>query len=303
MSPESLAAFAFILTMLAVGKLIAWRGWLPETAGDTLNWLVLNLCLPAAVLLHVPKLELDERVLAVAAVPWLLLVLSVVLVLSAARLFAWPREVRAVLLVTVPLGNTSFLGYPLVEALLGSEALPYAVIYDQLGAFLIVSTYVMFVLAWFGGAARPRVGAIGLRILRFPPFLALLVALLMPDTYPPAVTSALERLAGALLPLVVLAIGLKMKLRLPRARIAPLAYGLSLKLLLLPAVAWLVAPALGLTDLAFSAVVLESAMPPMITAAALVAAARLAPDLATAMAGYGIVAAMATLALWIWLIA
>lgn len=302
MSPDSLAAFAFILLMLAIGKLTAWRGWLPDSAGDTLNWVVLNLCLPAAVLLHVPQLELDQRVLAVATVPWLLLVLSVILVLAASRLFAWSREVRAVLLMTVPLGNTSFLGYPLVTALLGSEALPYAVIYDQLGAFLILSTYGLFVLAWYGGGPRPTVAGIALRIVRFPPFIALLLALAMPEHYPAAVSAALERLSGALLPLVVLAIGLKLKLRLPRERLAPLGFGLAAKLLILPAAAWLFAPWLGLTDLAFAAVVLESAMPPMITAAALAASARLAPELATAMVGYGILAALGTLALWTWLI-
>jgi predicted permease len=301
-NPDSLAAFAFILLLLVLGKLTAWRGWLPDSAADTLNWVVLNLCLPAAVLLHVPGLTLDAQVLAVAAVPWLLLMLSVILVLGASHLFAWPREVRAALLVTVPLGNTSFLGYPLIAALLGSAALPYAVIYDQLGAFLILSSFGLFVLAWYGGGERPRLRDVALRVLKFPPFIALLLALFLPESYPAAVSGALERLSGALLPLVVLAIGLKLRLRLPRERVAPLAYGLALKLMVLPAAAWWIAPWLGLADLAFAAVVLESAMPPMITAAALVAAARLAPELATAMAGYGIVVGMATLAFWSWLL-
>jgi predicted permease len=49
-------------------------------------------------------------------------------------------------------------------------------------------------------------------------------------------------------------------------------------------------------------VVLEAAMPPMITSAALAAMAGLAPELAAAMVGYGTLAAMATLPLWRWLL-
>ena len=43
---------------------------------------------------------------------------------------------------------------------------------------------------------------------------------------------------------------------------------------------------------------LESAMPPMITAAALAISHRLAPTLAAALVGYGTLLAIASLALW-----
>src|SRR3546814_6428673 len=61
------------------------------------------------------------------------------------------RDKHAVLLLTVVLGNTSFLGYPLVRALLGESALPYAVVYDQFGAFMLLSTFGLYVLARYGG--------------------------------------------------------------------------------------------------------------------------------------------------------
>ena len=59
---------------------------------------------------------------------------------------------------------------------------------------------------------------------------------------------------------------------------------------------------LGLDPVARDTVVLESAMPPMITAAALAISHRLAPGLASAMVGYGILLSLATLPAWAWLL-
>ena len=142
------------------------------------------------------------------------------------------------------------------------------------------------------------------RIARFPPFLALVFGLtLMPEAPPAWIAAGLQRLADALLPLVVLAIGLSLQLRLPRDELKPLAVGLALKLAVMPLLALALAPVLGLEGLGHDAVVLESAMPPMITAAALAISHRLAPGLAAAMVGYGILLSLLTLPAWAGLLA
>jgi hypothetical protein len=137
------------------------------------------------------------------------------------------------------------------------------------------------------------------RVLRFPPFVALMVALLlMPDQYPPMVELALRRLADALLPLVCLALGMQLRLVLPRAHVAPLTLALTTKLLLLPLAAWILCTLLGVPATARPVVVLESAMPTMMTAMALTASARLAPELGAAVIGYGVVLAIVLLPAW-----
>jgi predicted permease len=295
-----LDALFFVLLMLALGKACAASRLLPASTAEALNAVVLYLCLPAAILRHVPSLVLDARVLAVAAVPWGLLVASAAAVHALARPLRLRDDERAVLLLCVPLGNTSFLGYPLTQALLGDAALPYAVIYDQFGSFLLLSTWGLWVLARYGGDARPTPRAVALKVLRFPPFLALVAALLLPAPPPPLLAGMLERLSDALLPLVALAVGLNLRLRLPRDELAPLGLGLGMKLALLPLLAWPLAALLGLEGVAFDAAVLESAMPPMVTAGALAISHRLAPGLAAALVGYGTLLALATLPLWRW---
>jgi predicted permease len=296
-------AFALILAMLALGLGFQRLRLFPENAAEVLNKVVLYVCLPASVLIYAPRLELGADVLAIAAVPWALLCLTVVLVTGVTRALKLRPDEHAVLLLTVALGNTSFLGYPLVRALIGEHALPYAVIYDQFGAFLILSTFGLYVLARYGGDATPTPAMIGRRIVTFPPFLALVFGLtLMPEAPPAWIAGGLQRLADALLPLVVLAIGLSLKLALPRDELKPLAAGLALKLAVMPLIALVIAPLIGLEGTPQQTVVLESAMPPMITAAALAISHRLAPGLAAAMVGYGILLSLATLPAWTWLL-
>jgi len=299
----ALDSFLLILLLIAIGKLAARTQALPVNAAETLNRFALLICLPAAVLRFAPKLTLAPELFGLIAIPWLLLLASIALVSMLARWLKLDDDVRAVLLLCVPLGNTSFLGYPLIEAFIGPEGLPFAVAYDQLGSFVMLSTWGLWVLARYGGDRQPTMRGIGLRLLRFPPFLALLFAFtLMPADPPEAIAAVLQRLSDALLPIVALAIGLQLRFRIPAGERAPLAIGLALKLLLLPALAWLLVIAFGLPDTMARTAVLESAMAPMMTAAALAASHRLAPTLAAAMVGFGAPLSLLSLPVWHWLV-
>jgi len=292
-------AFALILAMLVLGYAFQRLRVLPDNAAQTLNLVVLYVCLPAAVLRYAPRLQLEPALIGVAAVPWLLLAATIVLVHALARWMEFRDDERAVLLLTVALGNTSFLGYPLTRALIGEHALPYAVIYDQFGAFLILSTFGLWVLARYGGDARPTPRGMLLRVLKFPPLWALVVGFTaMPAEPPHWIAGALQRLSDALLPLAMLTIGLSVKLALPRDELKPLATGLALKLAVMPALALLLVPLLGLHGDMARTTVFESAMPSMVTAGALAISHNLAPRLAAAMVGYGLLLSLLTLPLW-----
>jgi len=292
-------AFALILAMLGLGLLLQQLRVMPADSAKVLNLVVLYVCLPATVLRVAPRLTLEPALFAIAAVPWVLLGATVLLVTLIAGAFRWRNSTRAVLLLTVALGNTSFLGYPLTVALIGESALPYAVIYDQFGAFLILSTFGLYALALYGGDARPTLREVLRRLVTFPPLWALVIGFTIMPAEPPAwIASGLQRLSDALLPLAMLAIGLAIQLAPPREDLAPLATGLVLKLAVMPALALLLVPLFGLTGTMAQVTVLESAMPSMVTAGALAISHGLAPRLAAAMVGYGVVLSLATLPLW-----
>jgi predicted permease len=296
-------AFALILTMLGLGMLFARLRALPDNSAEVLNRVVLLVCLPAAVLTYVPRLQLDTSLVGLMATPWLLMLATVALVSLATRLFGFARDVHAVLLICVALANSSFIGYPMVRALLGDHALPYAVVYDQFGTFVLLSTFGLYVIARYSGDAPPTARQVLGRIAGFPPLWALLFALtLMPVQPPTWIATGLKQLADAMLPLVMLAVGLSIRLRLSRDELAPLGIGLVLKLVLMPALALPIAWAFGLQGAMLQVNVLESAMPTMITAAALAISHRLAPRLAAALVGYGILLSLLTLPAWVWVV-
>jgi malate permease and related proteins len=298
-----ISTFAIIISFLVIGRLLAWRKLVPENAPQSLNLLVLNACLPAAILLYAPKLVFERELIGLVAIPWIILLASIALVFSLARLLGFDRASKANLLLQIPLGNTSFIGYSLIPVLVGAGALRYAVVYDQLGSFLILTTWGLFVVALYGGSERPGLVAILKRILTFPPFVALMLALtVFPAELAAPVEKGLHLLADALLPIVVLALGMQLQLRLPRQHLLPLAVGLVSKLVLMPLLALGLGQLFGLSAELVLVAVYLTAMPPMVTSGALLSMAGLAPELAAALVGYGIVFSMITLPAWHWLL-
>jgi len=284
----SSSAGLLVLAMVALGKLLSRTRAFPPSAPETLNRFVIDVSLPALVLASVHDLSLDAELLGLALLPWALLVPVAILLFAIARWRGWSPGVTGALLLCVPLGNTAFLGYPVTAALIGPDAVPLAVLYDQFGTFLGLTTFGLAVAAYFGQGQRPTVRDTLLRVVRFPPFLALAVALL-PIRLPALVLEIASLTAASLVPAACVAVGLQLRLRMPQHLLAPLALGLAVKLLAMPVAASWIGASVGLSGDLLRVGVLESAMPPMITAGAVAAAAKLEPELAAALVGFGIV--------------
>lgn len=278
--------------MLFAGYLSVRFALLEAAAADAFHRFVIYLCLPATIWKLLPGMHFEPELWLTVLVPWLLLALSAALIVLASRLFGYSRSVCGALLLCVPLGNTSFLGFPLVSALLGESALRYAVLYDQLGSFLALSTYGLWVAARYGEGPSLGFFQTIARILRFPPFIALLLA------FTPLPRAALlqplwSRLSDVLVPLAMFAVGMRLSWQTPRPLGAALL-GLGLKLVLMPALACALLFALSAPQPLLRAVVLEAGMPAMITAGAVASLAGLAPELTAALVGYGVLFGIVT---------
>lgn len=289
------AAMSFLLLM-ALGRLLAALGIFPAGTDKSLNLYVIYIALPALVLQQVPKLHFSDQLLAPLLMPWAVIAVSAFLALLACRLLRWSKETAGALLLMAPLGNTGFLGLPMVEQFFGPDALAYAVVYDQLGTFLALSTYGTLVLALYSGGEKPRPAVLLRRLVSFPPFAALLLALMLRDVILPDWAQHLLAIAASsMVPVVMVAIGVQTKLLLPRDEIAPLAFGLALRMAVVPLLFIFSCRLLNISGEAVKVSLFETAMPPMVTASVLASVAGLKPQLSSALAAYGIVCAFLTL--------
>jgi hypothetical protein len=289
--------FVAIIVYLLIGQLLRFLPKFPEETGNVLSMFVIYVSLPALVLLKIPEMVISNELLVPALTPWGMLVLSAGAVLGLSKIFGWSREITGCLLLMIPLGNTSFLGVPMVRAFFGEHAISYALLYDQLGSFLALATYGSIILALYaGGEAAPTARSVARRILTFPPFIALVLAFaLRPLAYPAVVENVLDAMAQTLVPVVMIAVGFQLTLRLSREARAPLAVGLVVKLVAAPLIALAIFKALGITGEAAEVSIFEAGMPPMVSAGAVAIIARLSPPLTAALVGLGIILSFATL--------
>lgn len=296
--------FFLILIYLCIGML-ARR--LPKFTDDTpavLNAFVLYIALPALILQKIPALNFSTALLIPAVVPWILLLIVVATVLLLSRLFGWSRDITAALLIVLPLGNTSFLGFPMIEAFFGGDYLPYALIYDQVGSFVALATYsTILAAAYSPSAEKATLQSMSLKIITFPPFLALMLALLLRNySYPPLFQALIDNLAATLVPLIMVAVGFTLRFSLGGERLSPLLSGIAIKLVMMPFLVYAGCYALGLEGKAVTVSVFEAAMPPMISAGAIAIMAGLAPRMVANLVGFGLLLSFITLPLWYWLL-
>ena len=150
----------------------------PDETAQVLNMFALYVSLPAVILLKIPTLTISSQNIIAAIMPWCMLLLTAALILMLAKRCTWSRQTTGALMLIVPIGNTSFMGVPMVNAFFGEIGIPHLILYDQLGTMLIFATYGSAILSIYTGE-NSSVKAIALRALLFPPTTALLAGLLL----------------------------------------------------------------------------------------------------------------------------
>ena len=274
---------------------------MPENAPATLNSFIIHISVPALTLLYIHELKISGGMILVIAMAWLHFALAAGFFFLLGRFLNFSRSTVGALMLTGGMGNTAFFGLPMIEAFYGQQGMATGILIDQAGSFLVLSTLAI-VVAGIYSTGRISVTAIALNILRFPPFIALIIALLLvPINYPEWMSFVLRRLGDTLAPMALLSVGLQLRLGQLDGNRLPLALGLGFKLLLAPLLIYvLYVHLLGAHGLSIQVTLFEAAMPPMITAAILAQEHDLSPDLATLMVALGLPISFVTLSAWWW---
>lgn len=294
-----MASFLLLLFCLMLGTLITHLGRSPENLAKNLNWWVLHVALPATVLELIPRLQFDTGLWFLAVSMWLIFASTWMVFHHLGNWLNWSRGSIGAVILTAGLCNSSFVGFPLIEALHGKQALTYAAIADQLGCFMNVSIGGSMVVAMYSGG-RIDGRTIVRKIACFPPFIALLVAGCVAFTpgWPKLFEEVLTRIAATLAPLALFSVGLQLRLKLSAHRVIPLITVLGWKLGLVPLFIYGIGLALNIKQPILTVTLLEAAMAPMVTAAILAEQGNLDPPLANMLVGLGILLSFITVPLW-----
>ena len=147
---------------------------------------------------------------------------------------------------------------------------------------------------------------LSLRAWRFPPLLALALAVVLAAAhvaYPPIISGLLQRLAGTLAPLALVSVGLQLRIGALSGKLGQLSLGLGVKLVVAPLLLALLYLGLVGTSGELTRITLfEAAMGPQIGGAIVATQYGLDPPLVTLMVGIGTLTAFLSLPVWWYLL-
>ena len=296
--------FILILICISAGVILSRLRLLPQDAHKGVNAWVLNVALPALSLRYVPEITWNSQLLLPMTGP--------VLVWAGAWLFVslydgkrrLPGSSRTALRVTGGLGNTAFLGFPMIAAFYGESEIHHAVVFDQITFILFATAGVIAILKSSSSTAEALNFTVILKkVLRFPPFIACMIALIFSrfiDFSP--VNPLLDKLVATMSPMALFSIGLQLKFGAIKQEWKLISDGLLYKLLLAPGLVLLLAFLLHSTGSAAKISVFEAAMSSHITASLLVAQNELNPRYCSLVVGTGIIVGFITATGWYFLL-
>lgn len=273
----------------------------PENFHTSLNAFVINISLSAFSLYYISKIELNSSVIYPVLVAWIGIFLAIAFFVILGKFFGWKYSVIGALIMCAGFGNTSFVGIPVIQAMYGEEGLKTVMLVDQPG-FVALSTVGILVANFYSGSKDSLAKHIT-KILKFPPFIAFVVAIilnLLSVEIPKDFDDVLMKLGATTVPLALVSVGSQMQWKkIEKEEGFHLFLGLLFKLVIYPLIILIIYKfLLHQNSDVIDICILEAAMAPMITAAIIAAAHDLEPKLCNLMVAVGIPLSFVTLAIW-----
>ncbi|MGL2966725.1 AEC family transporter [Flavobacterium sp. XGLA_31] len=273
----------------------------PKNGHLALNQFVIYIALPALALYYIPKVSVSTDLLYPLGIAWIGFLLSFVFFYTIGKRLGWPNRLIGCLVITAGLGNTSFVGFPIIQALYGDEGLKTAIIVDQPGSFVVMATLGIITAGIFA-KGEPSRNEILKKILLFPPFIAFALACMLnvlKVDFNAHFQTVFQKLGATVTPVALVAVGLQLKVDKRSQHWKFLRLGLLFKLFITPLFFFVLYKIiLHGNSLPVNVSIMESAMAPMITGAILASNYGLKPKLSSMMVGIGIPLSFATLAFW-----
>ena len=277
-----------IFVLLASGYLAKRTKVIPQNQLIIFIDFVLVFALPALIFDKVYHVNIDFHLFSVIACGLGANFAAMLIAFGLGRLLGFSKATTASMALLSMFGNTLFMGLPVLQGILGEDIANEVILYDQMITCVPIAFLGPFILSY---AAPSNISLIAnaFKIMKFPPFLALVAGLLAKSVDLPDFLFAPLRLFGAaVVPVALFAVGLGLGFNTVRSSYKSTALVVFLRMVLAPcffvAFAWV----FGLEfSPSYMVGLIETAMPPTVLASAMILKAKLDGNLAISAIAVG----------------
>lgn len=256
---------------------------------------VIYFSFPAIVFDNIYHLRINDALFDMIGAGWVVMFLAMGLAFLWSKLVGYDKNTMIVVVMMSVFGNTAFVGIPFIDSFYGEEGIRYAIAYDQFVSFILVSVLAPLMISLVGEGFSIK--SVVKRIFLFPPFIALIVALLLkPVALPDFLFKAFGMLGSTVVPLALFVAGFGLDFHELKNSITKVIPILAIKIVIVPLLFMAVLFGFGkLSGLEWKVAVMQSAMPSMVYAAVLAIRGGLDKSIAISAVGLGIVVALVIL--------
>ncbi|MCT7472251.1 AEC family transporter [Arcobacter cryaerophilus gv. pseudocryaerophilus] len=260
---------------------------------------IIYFSLPAIVFSKIYPLELDTKIL------WLILMFMAIIFFNlflsycVGKMMRLNRVTLATFMIMATFGNTSFIGFSYIDAFYGQDYIVYGVIYDIFGSFLLLVSVGMIIITW-GSGRKNSILNISKSIFLFPPMIIFFITIFAKNfEVPKFIIYTSQNLGSTLVPIAMIAIGMKLELKHIFSRLHIVTVAVVLKMLIVPIIILFTFKYFyGVDETWVKVTLIEVAMPPMTMAAVLAIKGGLDEKIAINSLVLGVIVSLFTITLF-----
>ncbi|MEN5387011.1 AEC family transporter [Aliarcobacter skirrowii] len=260
---------------------------------------IIYFSLPAIVFSKIYPLDLNFDHLLLILMFNAIILFNLLLSFLIGKLLKLEKIYLATFMIMATFGNTSFIGFSYIDAFYGQDFIVYGLIYDIFGSFLLLVSVGMFIITW-GSGRKNSISSISKSIFLFPPMIIFFVTLIAKNfEIPNFLIHTTDNLGSTLVPIAMIAIGMKLQLKNIFSKLHIVTIAVILKMIFVPIVVlFLFNYFYNLDETWIKVTIIEVAMPPMTMAAVLAIKGGLDEKIAINSLVLGVILSLLTITLF-----
>ncbi len=231
---------------------------------------IIYFSLPAIVFAKIYPLNLTYETLELVFMFNTIILGNLLLAYFVGKVLKLEKKILATFMIVATFGNTSFIGLSYIDTFYGQDYVVYALIYDLFGSFLLLVSLGMIIINW-GSGQHVNFKGIVRSVIFFPPIIMFFLTVFAKNfEMPQFVMNTMETIGATLVPIAMIAIGMKLELKNIFYKLNIVTTAIVIKMFVVPIIVLLAFSVFyNLDDTWSKTTILEAAMPPMTMAVVL----------------------------------